>query len=135
LGKQKEDAKKWKEQVASARTELQEQVASAHTELQEQVASAHTELQQAVGEQERLHKELGRINVLMMARLSDYAKELDFWRDTIRKILYQGKGETLTAEGVVRQVTQTLKTYSTLSESFAWDAAKVMAGILRDAEV
>ena len=59
-----------------------------------------------------------RIKILLLARLSDYSKELTFWRDTIRKILYSmSKTGKKAAEEVIKEVTATLKTHSTLSES------------------
>lgn len=83
---------------------------------------------------EEVRKNFYRVKVLLFARLSDYSKELDFWRDTIRKILYQTTGENTTSEMVISQVTRTLKTYGTLRGDSVEDfeAIKVLAGILSD---
>lgn len=49
----------------------------------------------------------------LLARLSDYSRELTFWRDTIRKMLYQAGAEKKTVENILDQVTTTLRTYGT----------------------
>lgn len=49
----------------------------------------------------------------LLARLSDYSRELTFWRDTIRKMLYQAGAEKKTVENILDQVTTTLRTHGT----------------------
>lgn len=46
-------------------------------------------------------------------RISDLKKELSFWRDTVRKILYNSQNEYQTADKVIETVTSTLQTYTT----------------------
>ena len=56
--------------------------------------------------------------LLLIARISDYAKELDFWRDTIRKMLYKTKSEggKDAAETLIKSISESLDTCSTLSD-------------------
>ncbi len=75
-----------------------------------------------------------RIRILLLARLSDYSKELSFWRDAIRRILIQATGRKVSADSLLKQVTQTLNTHSTLARSASdFDAITVMAGLLSKA--
>lgn len=52
---------------------------------------------------------------LLISRLSDYSKELCFWRDTVRKLLYERGEDKKFADEFLNQITKTLKTYGTLS--------------------
>jgi hypothetical protein len=60
-------------------------------------------------------------------------KELDFWRDTIRKVLVE-MGKTLNdGDSLVELVTRNLKTYS-MARKADFEQVRVLAGLLRDAE-
>ena len=53
-------------------------------------------------------------NKLLFARsLSDYSKELNFWKDTIRKILYGVSKDEMKKKDICEIVTDNLKTYRT----------------------
>jgi len=70
-----------------------------------------------------------RTNILMVKRLSDYQKENDFWRDTVRKVLGKSRGKA--AEKLIEEVTKNLKTYATLEKrSVDFDIAHQVAEIL-----
>jgi hypothetical protein len=72
-----------------------------------------------------------RIKILLLARISDYAKELQFWRDTVRKVLYQTSHEQSTSEKLINQVTQALGTHTARTgETLDFDVIKAAAGIL-----
>jgi hypothetical protein len=58
-----------------------------------------------------------RLRLFLGARVSDLQKELDFWRDTIRKLLYNS-GKKGDAEKVIEAVTDNLKTYRTRERSY-----------------
>jgi hypothetical protein len=49
----------------------------------------------------------------LLSRISDYSKELEFWRDTVRKILLSGGVGKERAEEVLISVMATLHTYGT----------------------
>ena len=70
--------------------------------------------------QEKIAKELhetrnhvSRTKILLMARLHDYSRELEFWRNTIRKVIYRDSGCKKEAESIIDKVTEELKTYQT----------------------
>jgi len=54
-----------------------------------------------------------RLRLLLMSRLSDYAKELSFWRDTIRGVIYTHSRNKEAANSILEQVSISLKTYKT----------------------
>lgn len=56
---------------------------------------------------------LNEIRLYYWARISDLQKELSFWRDTVRKMLYNSQNEFQTADEVIETVTSTLETYTT----------------------
>ena len=53
------------------------------------------------------------MKVYHLVRMRDYQKELDFWKDTIRKFLYKSKETEDSAERLFSIITDSLKTYST----------------------
>jgi hypothetical protein len=74
-----------------------------------------------------------RTKILLLARISDYAKELQFWRDTVRKVLVSSAaGRANDAELLIAEITSTLKTYSTRDTKSAYDfeTINVLAGLL-----
>lgn len=75
-----------------------------------------------------------RIKLYLIARLSDYSKELTFWHDTIRKIIYQAEGDDKTATRIINQVTETLRTYGTRGNVDDFDAVKYFAESLMDSK-
>ena len=55
------------------------------------------------------------LRIYYLSRMKDYSKELDFWKNTIRKILYQSDKNNKTNEKIFDMVTGELKTYGTRS--------------------
>lgn len=62
-------------------------------------------------------KAINEVRLYYFARISDLQKELSFWRDTVRKMLYNSQHEFQTADKVIDTVTSTLKTYTTRKRS------------------
>jgi hypothetical protein len=77
-------------------------------------------------------KSLRRIQIVLLSRISDYNKELSFWRDTIRKVLYQDNKSESFADAVIKNVSENLKTYSTLKGDFAhsFESAQTLADMI-----
>ena len=74
-----------------------------------------------------------KIRLVLLSRLSDYAKELEFWRNTIRKLLYSSENKDAAAKQLISQVSKNLKTYTTLTdEKFDFDEVEVLAQYLKD---
>ncbi len=77
----------------------------------------------------------GRHKLILLKRLSDYTKELDFWRDSIRKTLYQSDVSSSTAEKIIAHVTQKLGTFGTRSNSAEeFDTIQALAQDIVDQE-
>ncbi len=76
-----------------------------------------TESQELKKDAKETHKELYKIKLYYLTRMSDYEKELNFWKDTIRKFIYQSGINTKSGDKLFELVTDTLKTYSTKSDA------------------
>jgi hypothetical protein len=72
-----------------------------------------------------------RIRLLLFAKISDYEKELSFWRDTIRKMLYERKADKMTVDSLFDQVTKSLQTYSVQERGVDFDAVETLALMLK----
>ncbi|KQU24983.1 hypothetical protein ASG65_16790 [Bacillus sp. Leaf13] len=73
--------------------------------------------------------------ILLLAKLNDYRKELNFWRDTIRKIIYQLPNGDSKAEQLIKIVSKSLKTYQTHEkQEHDFEALKVLSKMIRDME-
>lgn len=59
---------------------------------------------------------LRKVKVRFIKIITDYAKELDFWKDTVRKLLYKSNENKLENEEIFKTVTLNLKTYNTLKK-------------------
>lgn len=112
------------------------------TRIREEHDRTGNDLKRVRGDIKRVERDHRKIGILLQARLSDYAMELAFWRDTARKIMYDAGKDDGAAEKLVRAVTENLKTYSTLGKS-AWvnfetsdvetfESLKILAGLLKD---
>lgn len=64
-------------------------------------------------EAKRINKRIMKNKLLFARRLSDYSRELNFWKDTIRKILYRVSKEDMKKNDICEIVTDNLKTYRT----------------------
>jgi len=67
------------------------------------------ELAEIRKEVDRIKQVATKYRLLYSARISDYKKELEFWQDTIRKIMYSN----CESENLFNMVTDNLKTYRT----------------------
>lgn len=57
--------------------------------------------------------ELRRHRIFLQARLGQYARELEFWRDAVRKNLYQQGSEKKEVQMFLQKISESLETYST----------------------
>jgi hypothetical protein len=57
-----------------------------------------------------------RIKAYYLVRFSDYVRELTFWKDTIRKLLYIAGAKKLDVKAITDTVTNSLKTYTVKEE-------------------
>lgn len=61
----------------------------------------------------KLKRDLKETRIYLFTHISQLHKELSFWRDTVRKMLYDSQNEFQIADKVIETVTSTLKTYTT----------------------
>lgn len=81
-----------------------------YKELGEYADSRRERVEKRLSDAEKVY---WRFKTTTLKRLSDYSKELDFWRDTIRKVLYTANIDKSHAEKLIDDVTNSLKTYTT----------------------
>ncbi len=118
----------WQDTRASHR---QEDLTKQIQEHKEQVEAVQKQLTDVTTKISEIHREGHRIRIFYLKRLSDATKELDFWRDTVRKMLYQTCEDKNVSERLINHVTNTLKTYSTRSEAIAdYDTIDALAGFM-----
>lgn len=60
-----------------------------------------------------IYKRHRKRDIFYRTRISHLRKEIDFWRDTIRKLLHNSKYEEQNPEKIIEIVTNNLKTYTT----------------------
>lgn len=72
--------------------------------------------------------------LLLQARLFDYSKELDFWRNAVSALLLSAGGEKRSAEELMANVTKALGTHGTKSSNNSYEAIQVAAKWLAEAE-
>jgi hypothetical protein len=92
----------------------------------EEVREDHQNLKAEI---KRVDTTNAKLRILLLSRINDYAKELDFWRNTIRSMMPKSD-----AEQIIGTVTDTLKTYGTRRNRLDFEAIKVAAAILRQGE-
>jgi hypothetical protein len=95
------------------------------------------DLQNQVGdirnEMKRAKTAAARVRVFLGARLRDHIKELDFWRDTLRKILSDHSSQM--AEKMIRTITESLGTYGTRAISeVTYDSMIALADVIARAD-
>ncbi|MBB6625286.1 hypothetical protein H7E67_17870 [Clostridium gasigenes] len=73
--------------------------------------------------------------ILLLSRINDYKKELNFWKDTIRKVLYISNQDSSKADEIFNSVRGTLKTYKlNEKENYDLETITVLADILKNEE-
>ncbi|MBZ5794713.1 hypothetical protein K8353_31810 [Burkholderia contaminans] len=75
-----------------------------------------------------------KIRILLLGRIADYSKELEFWRNLIKEIVIIGGAKRGDCESLMALVRKTLKTYSTKDAEPDLEAIKIAAEWLRDEE-
>jgi hypothetical protein len=87
-------------------------------------------LEKRINKMEQRYKQR---EIMLLSRIKDYSTELNFWRDTIRAILYKSKDQKCEPKDIADAVTNMLKTYQTLEyKQVEYDTVKVLSGLLKD---
>jgi hypothetical protein len=91
-------------------------------------------------ESEKLNQKIQKIHdthmkwrVMYLSKLRDFSKELNFWRDTIRKITYKSSENKIDSNELINIVTNNLQTYQTkINAEENYETLKVMSKIFKD---
>jgi len=76
-----------------------------------------------------------RLKIYLLARINDYSKELNFWRNSVSKILIQSGKDEKYADKLIEKVSESLNTQSTNSEIFNnFKTIETMATLISSAE-
>lgn len=75
-------------------------------------------------QQEEIRRELSRLEkkrvemrIFYKLRIKDLSQELNFWKDTIRKLMYMSGTKSINPDIIISTVTKELKTYTVLEKS------------------
>ena len=76
-----------------------------------------------------VRKDLKHMQLSLIKRINDYEKELSFWRDAIRRVIYSIGEDKKAAQNFLLQITKGLKTYGTLylKDEYGFEAVRTMA--------
>jgi hypothetical protein len=101
------------EKETKGRDEIKEQVAELKSQLEVQNTSSDKGLEDLKSERERSRAVWLKYRMYLLARISDYSKELEFWRATIRKIILSGAPGKDQAQATIAIVTKSQRTFGT----------------------
>ena len=84
--------------------------------LKEESATSKKQIKKANDRLKKNGERLKSLHHLYIARISAQSKELGFWKDTIRKLLYSAKDGKVNNDAIFDLVTRNLKTYQANSK-------------------
>lgn len=113
--------------------------------LRDQLASLRQNHEATVAEAKQLRGDLeitvrdvsarmAKHRLLLQARLFDYSKELDFWRNAIRNLLLDAGSSKRTPDELISKVTASLGTHGTKVHGDSYETIRVAARWLAEAE-
>lgn len=86
------------------------------SEVKESLKKAEEQIKQVEEYSKESNNQNKKYRIKYIKIIKDYSKELDFWRDTIRKILYRSSKKQLEDVDIFKEVTLNLKTYKTMEK-------------------
>lgn len=116
------------------RKALREEIASLRKDHDAAAADAKQVRSDLEGEVKSVNARVAKHRILLQARLFDYSKELEFWRNTIRSLLLDSGSDKRTPEELISKVTASLGTYGTKSSGESYETIRVAARWLSEAE-
>ncbi|WP_085508980.1 hypothetical protein [Thalassobacillus devorans] len=105
--------------------------------LKEDSENTEDKLSKAQSDFQKSRDDFRKRQLVIQAKLYDYRKEINFWRDTIRKMLYQNKIDEAKAEELFDIVTFSLGTYETKGNKdlyHDYEHLKVLSRYVNDIE-
>lgn len=104
----------------------------AYNDLKESIKNERTQLNKVQDELKQTRDDFTKKQILNSAKLNDYSKELNFWRNTIRKVLYELPDGEEKADKVLKSISSSLKTYQTQNQEFDFEALRILSKMLED---
>lgn len=84
---------------------------------------------------EKTKEDFHKTRLIYISRIKDYNKELNFWRDTVRKLLYESKNKQIDSEILIKTVTESLGTYQVnCVDGCCLESIRAMSDILTNEE-
>ena len=83
---------------------------------------------------EQLRSTVAKQRLLLLARLRDYAKELEFWRNAVRTLILRKGGDLEAADALIERITQQLGTLGTKGSAETYETIRVVAAWTAEAE-
>lgn len=120
IDKERAEAKTEADELGRNITKTKEQATEQLTDVREQLTDAR----------EMISKQ----RLLLQARLFDYSKELEFWRNAFRTLILSKSGSTQNADELIKSVTDELKTHGTKASTHQFETIRIAAEWLADAE-
>jgi len=113
--------------------------AKAYQEVLDKADANMVKLNKMEASSDNAHKELASLRsliakqrMLLMSRISDAMKEVDFWRHTIRKILIDSGKDKNDADYLIDMVTKELKTFTTKGKPLSYESIMIAASIIEN---
>jgi len=119
--------------IADARKATNAEVMQAKEEVEKfksELRTSDLKYDKLLAEGRDIKKDNTKLRIILQARLIDTSKELQFWRDTIRKLLYSEQTGKDKAEMLIQEITNTLKTYAAQERVPSFDSINMFAEIL-----
>lgn len=106
---------------------------------EERISKFQDQMEDLRKEANRVMKEtnnrLTKQRIILLKRISDYSKELNFWRNTIKQILRNNFSKSDDVNLIITEITKELRTYGTNGKFIQeLDTIEEMAGYLREYE-
>ncbi|MGD6962722.1 hypothetical protein ACQCVB_11005 [Fictibacillus phosphorivorans] len=121
----KDNEEKWKK-ILDENDKANEKIAKGSRVIDQKLITLNEDLEKT--KTDSLKKQ-----ILLTARLNDYRKELNFWRNTIRKILYKQTNGENSADNLFKLISKSLKTYQTNEKHIPdFEALKVLSEYIKD---
>jgi len=113
--KQIEEVEAEQERVVGKLNECREEHENAMRKFKEEKEILDKKADASMAVSKETKNSLREMKIYYLSRMKDYQKELTFWKDTVRKTLYQSGSANKEIDILFEQITDSLKTYGTKS--------------------
>lgn len=99
--------------ITSRMKELENNLNKITEEMSENKESSNKKADDIKRDLLEIRKIYKRQRIFLLRRISDYSKEVEFWRNTLRKILLANVSDKKTIENMLREISKSIDTFST----------------------